>query len=223
MNVTETGCNAPVRDDSQKHRTVSDVLGIITGIIIILRMGYKVYAKMPFYIEDWITLVTATLGAPCTVINAYGATDNGLGRDVWTLTFGQITSFGRFFFILEIIYFAEVALLKMALLFFYLRVFPGRWTRRLLWATTIFSGLYGATFVMVGVFQCTPVNYFWNMWDEEHQGHCLSINAIGWSNAAISIALDVWMLALPLWSIRSLSLCWRKKLAVSVMFCLGTL
>lgn len=51
----------------------------------------------------------------------------------------------------------------------------------------------------------------------------LNANAIGWANAAISVALDVWMLAVPLWNLKRLNLHWKKKVGVAAMFVVGTL
>lgn len=39
----------------------------------------------------------------------------------------------------------------------------------------------------------------------------------------MSIALDVWMLAIPLWQLRGLKLHWKKKIGVAAMFIVGTL
>jgi rhodopsin domain-containing protein len=76
---------------------------------------------------------------------------------------------------------------------------------------------------MTTIFQCTPVHYYWDGWDEGHEGKCLSLNGLVWANAAVSISLDFWMLALPLSQIRHMSLRWRKKVEVSLMFAVGML
>lgn len=119
-------------------------------------------------------------------------------------------------------YFLNLAVLKLTLLLFYLRIFPSQKLRWLLWGTVAFDVLFGASFVIAVLAQCTPIDFFWFRWDGEHQGHCVNINAIGWSNAAISIALDLWMLALPLSQLRALRLHWKKKVAVALMFVVGT-
>jgi hypothetical protein len=126
----------------------------------------------------------------------------------------------------------------MAVLFFYLRIFLGL-AHKLLWGTIIFNAVYGIIFTFLGVFQCTPISYFWTKWDGEHEGtwyiklpctplsssdiFSLNINAITWANAAISITLDIWMLAIPLGCLRSLKLHWKKKIGVAAMFIVGTL
>ncbi|KAL6408605.1 integral membrane protein PTH11 [Ilyonectria robusta] len=109
----------------------------------------------------------------------------------------------------------------MAFLFFYLRIFSER-AGKVLWSTIIFNTLYGILFTFLAIFQCTPVSFFWNRWDGEHSGKCLNINAIAWANASVSIALDLWMLAIPLWYVRRLNMHWKKKLGVTIMFIVGT-
>jgi len=49
------------------------------------------------------------------------------------------------------------------------------------------------------------------------------MNAQAWANAAISIALDVWIIGLPIQQIVGLSWGWRKKLQATVMFSIGLL
>lgn len=202
---------------------MSDTLGIISAFFVIQRFAYKIWAKLDIGLDDAFLLLTIVSGAPSTVMNAYGLGPNGIGRDVWTLTADNITKFGYFFFFIELLYFVEVATLKLSLLFFYLRIFPERKVQRLLWGTVVFVALFGIIFVFLAIFQCTPISYFWTKWDGEHKGSCIDINALSWSNAAISIALDAWMLALPFWQLKGLQLNWKKKIGVGLMICVGTL
>jgi hypothetical protein len=174
-------------------------------------------------LDDWFALLTAIITIPGAVINAQGMPDNGLGRDMWTLTPEQITSFLRYFYITSIIYIVEISVVKLSFLFFYKRIFPGTTVRWLLWGTIACNISIGAAFTLVTIFQCTPIEHAWEQWHGEHRGTCLDINAIAWSSASISIALDIWMLALPLSQIRSLKLDWKKKIGVGLMFAFGTL
>ncbi|KAK8912764.1 Satratoxin biosynthesis SC1 cluster protein 4 [Metarhizium anisopliae] len=223
MNMTQTLCNRPMRDKAATYQIVSNTLVIIAALFIVQRFAYKFYARLELGLDDWCTLLTLVAGIPSTVINAHFLTVNGIGRDIWTLTPEQITKFSLYFYMDEIIYLAEVSLAKLALLFFYMRIFPSRNVQRLLWGTIAFDIAFGLAFVLVAIFQCKPVNYFWVMWDGEHEGQCLNINAITWSNAIISISMDVWMLAIPLWQLRTLRLGWKKKAGVAAMFSVGAL
>lgn len=173
--------------------------------------------------DDWFCLLSTLVGVPCTAIACHGLAPNGLGRDVWTLPFDTITRFGRFFYIMEVFYFAMVTLLKTTFLFFYLRIFRTVGTRRILWATQIINALFGVAFVFAAAFQCSPVSYFWTKWDGEHEGKCININALAWANAIVSIILDFWMLAIPLSKLPKLQLHWKRKVGVALMFCVGAL
>ena len=102
-------------------------------------------------------------------MNVHGTAGHGEGKDIWTLEFDDITKFGLFFYILEVFYFAQVALLKMSLLFFYLRIFLGP-AQKWLWGTVIFNAVYGIFFVFLAAFQCRPISYFWTKWDGEQKG-----------------------------------------------------
>jgi hypothetical protein len=90
-------------------------------------------------------------------------------------------------------------------------------------ATGVFNTLFGLAFVLAAIFQCQPISFFWNGWDREHTGQCVDINALAWANAAISISLDLWMLAIPLSQLYHLQMSLNKKLGVAAMFCVGTL
>jgi hypothetical protein len=137
--------------------------------------------------------------------------------------FDSITSFGLYFYTIEVLYFAQIALIKLSLLLFYHRIFPQKIIRRIIRGTIGFVVLYGVIFTLLGTFQCTPVSYFWTKWDGEHKGKCIGINVMAWVNAGMGILLDFWMLALPFSQIYGLQLHWKKKVGVALMFTVGTL
>ena len=69
---------------------------------------------------------------------------------------------------------------------------------------------------------CRPFHFYWEQWDGEHVGHCMNTNALIWSNAAVSIFMDLAMLVLPLTQLIQLNIHWRKKLGVILMFSVGS-
>lgn len=198
-------------------------MAIITGIFIIQRFGTKLYWKLPLGLDDLFIALTMCVAIPSIVINSRGLAPNGMGRDIWTVTPDQITQFGMFFYTMAIMYFSLQTFLKLSMLFFYLRIFPTQNVRRLLWGTVAFTVVFGLVFIFVAIFQCRPINYFWLKWDGQHEGKCADINAVTWSNAAINIALDVWIIGIPLSQLKSLNLDWRKKIGVGMMFSVGIL
>ncbi|KAI1498181.1 hypothetical protein F5X99DRAFT_339973 [Biscogniauxia marginata] len=222
-NLTQTLCGAPIRDRSFTYNAVSCVLIVVSGVFVLIRLGYtKFFSINSLGLDDLFILLTLINCLPSAVINTQVLTRHGLGRDIWTLTPDQITDFARGFWIITLLYFSEVFVLKLALLFFYLRIFPKPIIRRLLWGTVVFNIIFGLAFILTATFQCWPISYNWTNWRGEGGGKCVNISAIAWANAAVSIALDIWMLALPLSQLRELKLHWKKKVGVALMFCVGT-
>lgn len=223
MNITSTYCGAPVRDQAGSFDTGQIIFGIITGCVALTRLGFKTFVTRSLTADDYVFAALATVAAPSVAFTHYGTVPNGAGRDIWTLTPQQITDFLFYFYLQTVFYFTNVTLIKLCLLLFYLRIFPSQTVRRLLWGTLAFTAMYGVTFFFLAIFQCTPVRHFWLHWDGEHVGKCLNLSAIGWANAAFSIVLDFWMLAIPLSQLRNLTLNWKKKVGVGLMFFVGTL
>lgn len=201
------------------------ILGAISALCVLARILFKsVFSAGDLGWDDYMILASVVLGVPSTIVQDVGTIRHGLGRDVWTLSFGTITTFVKWFYIIEVMYFFNVAMLKLSLLFFFLRIFPAKPIKRLLWATIGFDILFGIIFIITAIFQCQPISHYWDRWDGEHKnGKCVNVNALGFANAAISIALDIWMLALPLWQVSKLKLAWKKKVSVALMFFVGTL
>lgn len=175
-------------------------------------------------VDDLCLMVSTYVGMSNAIIIDRGTIPAGLGRDIWTLDFSSITNFVRFFYVMEILYFVELTFLKLSLLFFYKRIFTAKNIAKVLWATIIFNALFGVAFTFAGIFQCQPISHYWTYWEGEGQnGKCFNINALAWANAGISIAVDFWMLAIPLSQIVRLNLATKKKVAVALMFGVGTL
>ncbi|KAM5354799.1 hypothetical protein ACJ41O_001445 [Fusarium nematophilum] len=223
-NSSLTNCGAPVRDRSQEYVVISNIMAAFAAAFVAIRFGYKIFiASLDLGMDDWFVLATMVACIPSAVITAKGTTVNGLGRDIWTLTSTQITKVLSYFYIMAWLYFLQTALVKLSIITFYMRIFPAREVQRVLWITFILTSIWGVAFVFTAIFQCRPIPYFWKQWDGMHKGTCADANAITWSNASMSIALDLWILAIPLWQLRSLKLHWKKKAGVALMFCVGTL
>jgi hypothetical protein len=218
-----TACGAPVRNRTPSFVTENAILGVLSGLFVFQRFATKIFYKLPLGLDDWFILLTILVGIPCMVINSHGLAPNGMGKDIWTLTPDQITKFSMFFHTMATLYFALMTLLKLSLLFFYLRIFPTPVVRKALWGTVAFTCAFGLVYVFVAIFQCQPISYFWTKWDGEHEGKCANINAVTWSNASINIALDFYILGIPLSQLRALNLDWKKKIGVGMMFSVGIL
>ncbi|KAH4219635.1 hypothetical protein HBI38_103580 [Parastagonospora nodorum] len=224
-NVTASLCNEPTRDKSNGIKASNIAMAVLCVCMVLLRFAQKLSgpAANRFAIDDGLIIISFLCLITNNIITEMKLIGNGMGRDVWTIPFDHITEFLKFYWIEEILYFFTSTTLKLSFLFFYKRIFPARNVQRVISLTIIFNVLWGTAFVITAVFQCWPVSHLWVAWDGEHAGHCISINAVAWSNAATGIFVDLWMLAIPISQLIDLKLSRTKKWGVILMFCLGTL
>ncbi|KAH7091696.1 CFEM domain-containing protein [Paraphoma chrysanthemicola] len=225
-NITSTICGLPTRDRGGQLKAINIGLAVVSNLAVIVRMVGKFTvgkAHHGFGADDACLLITVYTGMSNAILIDRGTIPSGLGRDVWTLNFQDITNFVRFFYVMEVLYFVELTFLKLSLLLFYIRIFPGAQVKKLLWGTVAFNVAFGIAFILAGIFQCQPISHYWHGWDGEHpNGKCFNINALAWANAAISIAVDLWMLGIPLFQVAKLNMALKKKIAVCLMFMVGT-
>ncbi len=224
QNTSLSTCGVLPRGRGEDLVIVTSILGSLSIVFIAIRFTYKTLViSFDLGLDDWLALATLVSAIVSAAIAKFGTVPNGLGKDIWTLTPMQITNFGKFFYIMASLYYLQTTLLKLSFISFYIRIFPSTNTRRLLCGTFGFTATWGLGFVVASIFQCQPMDYYWTKWDGMHTGSCIDANAAGWSNAATSIALDIWILGIPLWKLRDLQLHWKKKVSVAIMFCIGTL
>jgi hypothetical protein len=129
----------------------------------------------------------------------------------------------QFYFIGENFYLAALALTRISILCFYLRIFPDKSFRRIIFVAIALCAAYGIAFVAATIFQCSPVSYAWHIWDGEHFGSCNNVNLQGWLSAIFIMLLDIMTIVLPLRQLYRLHMSWKKKVMLIFMFCLGFL
>ncbi len=121
----------------------------------------------------------------------------------------------------ETLYLLTIGLVKVSILFFYLRVFPKKSFRILCWLMIAFCTANMLSFVLVTIFQCHPFQFAWKR-TSIREGSCVNYNAAAWANAGVNILQDILIVILPMQELRSLQLSKLKKFGVYVMFGMGS-
>ncbi|OBR14518.1 Integral membrane protein [Colletotrichum higginsianum IMI 349063] len=241
-NGTWSRCGFAYTDDMTKIRWVSGVVTVCASIFMVMRLTTKVAKLSTWGADDTVAVVAFVGRASCSVaqcvlswanrggkkvvivglyVESFYFAEAGLGKDIWTLLPDEITHFLKLLFVLEFFYLVGLAVIKASILFFFLRIFPERRFRRVLWLMQVLNMLVCLSFVILCFAQCRPFSHFWTGWDGKHEGKCLDLNKIGLSHVALNIVLDVCMLALPVTQIYKLQMDRRKKIGVIAMFQVG--
>ncbi|KAH7070327.1 hypothetical protein BKA63DRAFT_75039 [Paraphoma chrysanthemicola] len=221
-NISTTSCGVPsVRNTGDKFNAIA-YAGIAAAVVsYLLRLAASIPKNGRQMSWDDATMgVVVVLCIPPAVFAPF-LVDNGLGRDIWTLRAEQITNVLHFYYAGEIFYVLGLGISKISILFFYLRVFPAKDFRRILWAVMGVCIAYTVAFFFATTFQCIPVSMAWNQWDGIHKGRCNDIHLQGWIAAAINIVLDAIVMVLPLKHLAKLNMNLKRKLMVMSMFSVG--
>ncbi|XP_014558611.1 hypothetical protein COCVIDRAFT_14235 [Bipolaris victoriae FI3] len=221
-NISSTLCGAPVSNIGSQLKVLNITLFSITAAVAFIRLLFKYFSGANTGWDDNAIIAALLTGVPSVVLVDRLLIPNGLGRDVWTLPFDTITAFRRAAYILPILYFLQAGLVKISILLFLLRIFPRPTTRKLSYGTLVFTSLWTVAFILAGALQCRPPSFYWISWDMKSQKSCIDFGALNWANSVLGIALDTWILAIPLFEVIYVQLSWRRKLGVSLMFFVGT-
>ncbi|UKZ60810.1 uncharacterized protein TrAtP1_002080 [Trichoderma atroviride] len=227
MSLAQDSCGSPVRDRSTRFKAMNYSLGFITLTIAVIRFASKFLfsIRQGFGPDDWALFTAAFIGIPCIAFNVWGLVENGLGRDIWTLTPSAISKLAQWFVAMEIFYVVIMTIIKTSLTLFYLDLFTGTRFRKLVWGTIVLLATSCISFVIGTLVQCAPLTFAWEQFNGSNasQGQCININALGWANAAVNIAIDIWLLAIPLIQLYKLDTHWKRKLSAASMFLTGVI
>ena len=127
-------------------------------------------------------------------------------------------------------YLVIVSITKLSILLFYFRLFgtPGSHQifRKLLQITQALVVLWFVASVIPGIFRCHRIDDTWNpiiVSSPDERQYCISNSAYYISTSAFNVALDIWILVLPLSIVWTLQLSGRRKVGLSAIFLLGSL
>lgn len=119
---------------------------------------------------------------------------------------------------------------KTSILLFYLRLFGAPGTnqgfRKLLHATQVIVVMWFIASLIPGIFRCHPIAVTWNplvVGGPDVRHYCIDNNTYYVSSSAVNVAIDFWILVLPLSIVWTLQLSGRRKAGLTVIFLLGGL
>ncbi|KAF5487146.1 hypothetical protein CGCS363_v013249 [Colletotrichum siamense] len=221
LNISRTLCGLPEADHRNEAKVTSLAMFGVATVFFACRLAVKVLRFSSWGFDDSLMVVAYAFLIPFIVL-IQCMIPQGLGLDIWALNENQITSFLRLLLAVQTHYIFILAIIKASILYFFLRIFPDKWFRRAVWVTLAYDLFVGFIFIVLSFVQRQPTWLIWEGWrDKDPRGVVLDLNKLGLAHGGMNIALDVWMLVLPLTQLYKLNLKLRKKLGIMAMFCVG--
>ncbi|KAL6233068.1 hypothetical protein BDW75DRAFT_246823 [Aspergillus navahoensis] len=219
QNYSYSTCQYPATENTATFPIVN-LVGIIVAIVsVALRGAYRI-ASGQLGLDDY-TICAALFVAVAISGVGFPLKTHGLGKNIWTVPFSDISETLKLFFIEEVLYTICTALIKLSMLFLYLRLFPNALLRTIIFISLAITTLWALGSFLAQVLSCNPVSYYWNQWDGEHEGKCTSHNSLLLAHSITNIFLDILVIALPMPVLVRLQMSLEKRMGMCLMFAVG--
>ena len=125
----------------------------------------------------------------------------------------------QMFYVSQIFYKATINCSKLAVICMYLRIFhatPQRWFIYTCWILVGVVVCYTTASMIVTIFQCDPIPYFWNK--TQYHGHCIDDTPFWYTNSIYNILTDLVIVTSVPWVVWTLHLPRKQKLLLCSVF-----
>ncbi|KAL3595516.1 hypothetical protein FPOAC2_09854 [Fusarium poae] len=219
--MMEQDCGLPVLD----RRRETSIIGAVMMALAIAFFGMRVVSKIIGFVpygHDDSLIIAAFLFLMAFETIYYLISWKGVGLNIWHVDDEDIISCYKFVLAAEYMYAISLTFTKLSILAFFLRVFPDQKFRGMVHGTVAFILLMSLVYLVIFMLQRVPMRTFWEGWKEKDPGGVLlNSNAIGMSHGGLNVALDVWMIILPMTQLWKIGIKPKKKLGIISMFGVG--
>ncbi|KAF4629329.1 hypothetical protein G7Y89_g8815 [Cudoniella acicularis] len=185
----------------------------------ILRIQSKWMRKAKVASDDYLIIIALLLIVLSETLQISAVVVSGLGRHAGDVSPSDIITLLKINFGFRLLYGIEVALVKLAIISFYFRLFSSRDCFRVAaWIVISLTVLWALADILAVFLLCMPLSMNWDMTGE---GVCLNRTAMYYSLGAINIFTDITLLVLPLPYILGLRLENKRKFGILAMFSFG--
>ncbi|KAK4225694.1 hypothetical protein QBC38DRAFT_253641 [Podospora fimiseda] len=202
---------------------VNTVGVILAGISCILRCYVRSRILKSFGTDDWLILAS-TLTFITYVSFSNTGVKYGTGRHREDLHIDANRRAMRGWYFCYIFYALTMILVKLSIGNFLLRVTVSRVHQWIIYLASIVTCISCITFLGVAIFQCHPVNYFWDRYHPGVEGACLNgkvLLGLSYLYSVFSIISDFTFALLPAWVVGHLNMARNTKIALIALMGMG--
>ncbi|RAK71283.1 uncharacterized protein BO72DRAFT_463958 [Aspergillus fijiensis CBS 313.89] len=225
MNVAQRSA-LPEDISKTRHAAIFGVgIGFIVfdSIVVALRIYARAFMLRALGADDILMIIGAILNFGLSITIMTGSR-YGIGKHALAITESDTVPMLKCIWVTRLFYTLSMGLVKMFLLWFYLRLDPRRFMRWAVFFVMFLNiGLSLASFIG-SLASCRPPSLFWT--SPTGDSRCMSLGAqqlFYEVNGVLNIVTDILIYLLPVPMLYGLQVTWRKKGAILAIFGLGIL
>ncbi|KAF2402717.1 hypothetical protein EJ06DRAFT_306901 [Trichodelitschia bisporula] len=205
--------------DSRIALVLAVEIPIVVTMVAVLCLRFYARAKI-LARDDWIMAASGVFATVQTMLSCV-STRYGMGVHAWNLHEGFITRVAKLAWWYTVLFTPTTTLSKVSIVLAYMKIFPTRTDRIFCYAMLVFLALCGISITIALVFQCIPVNSYWDISITENKCYSERVASMVVSsfNSLSDLAVFLWP-APTLWQI---SLPLKQRIGLLFVFCIGCL
>ncbi|OHF01597.1 integral membrane protein [Colletotrichum orchidophilum] len=204
---------------SGEVKAIAIALSVITLPVVSLRCISRWKITNKLWWDDWTAIFATMLLAGLTSIEI-ASTNLGFGTHYWNIGLDAGIKLLKLSYVVQQLYILIQVFAKISILLFFSRIFHAKRFQLTVRYLIIFLLLHGLISLLVVILQCTPVSSTWDRSNTSRK--CLNVTAIEYTGAVLSIVEDLVILVLPIPELVKIQLNMRKRIALGLMFSLGS-
>ncbi|ORY60281.1 uncharacterized protein BCR38DRAFT_460182 [Pseudomassariella vexata] len=208
-------------DQGRRHEllTTSAVLIALSTTTVVLRLTVRFFIVKKPGMDDYMMLGSTLFNVGYLVCIVCIQAD-GLGFPMRTLTSENMRSFLKLSIVIEVIYYTIILFIKISIVFMYLRFAVSKTFRRFCYGTIAIQTLLFMASVTGTLRQCRPLEKVWDV-PRLVSGTCINSTAFFYAISSLNISTDIWILGLPIPTLRAIHICRREKYGLYCVFGIG--
>ncbi|KAI1376549.1 hypothetical protein F4677DRAFT_418874 [Hypoxylon crocopeplum] len=200
---------------------VSTALTCISSIIVALRIWIRFLVMKKPGMDDYMAIGGLVFIIGYLAILYVGKT-NGMGSPMGTLSFDEMETLLKITFVIEIIYYSVLLCVKTSIVFMYDRFAVSTTFKRFCLYTNILMVIFFIVCIGVVVGQCRPLEKAWDV-TRLVAGTCIDSTAFFYFTSIFGIVIDVWIIVLPVPTLKHLQISKRSRRVLYGVFGIGAL
>ncbi|SPO00991.1 uncharacterized protein DNG_03740 [Cephalotrichum gorgonifer] len=123
---------------------------------------------------------------------------------------------------IQLTYYVAIAAIKLSILAMYLRFLASQTTRLICKGTMALHVAFFIVCFITTIAQCRPMHKFWAIPPNSVEGYCINTTVFFYFTSGFNIVTDIFIIALPIPTLRKINRPQREKYALLAIFLLGT-
>ncbi|KAK6521783.1 hypothetical protein TWF506_001987 [Arthrobotrys conoides] len=193
----------------------------LAAVAVVLRLYVRIWMMRPIWGvggDDWGVAIALLFAIGLTTVQL-NSTRYGYGMHIWDVKPEWIMPMRQMAFCAQLLFVLCTTTTKLSILSFYLRLSASPTFRFLVYSGMIFALATGISFMFVIIFQCSPINAYWDL--TLPKAKCVNESAANIANAVINSFCDLYVFSLPIKDMLGLRLPLRQRISLVVLFSLG--